>query len=236
MCTQFAGNSGRNVVATIDATGTLFEQYDKAYHFIVMHLTRSFVIKGPKRLEQLEIPESAIREALLNAIVHRNYHILGPIKVAIYDNRVEIFSPGVFPGPLNTNNLKMGITYIRNTVICKVFREAGFIEKLGSGFITMFESYEKRKLYPPQVIEGDNFIKCILPRPSFSAHLYPDDEGQKIVALLELTPEVSISDIIKLLHLPRSTAGRRLAELTEKGVIEQVGQGKATRYRRRIAK
>jgi predicted HTH transcriptional regulator len=92
--------------------------------------------------------------------------------VAIYDNRVEIFSPGVFEGPLDTQNLMMGLTYIRNHIICKIFREAGYIEKLGSGFITLFESYEQRGgLYPPQVIEGENFIKCILPRKSFSSEL-----------------------------------------------------------------
>ena len=146
VCTHFAGTSGREVVATKDATGVLFEQFDTAYNFIVSRLNSSFTIQGPKRDEQLEIPPVAIREVLLNAIVHRNYHIQGPVKIAIYDNRIEVFSPGVFPGPLDTNNLMKGITYIRNAVICKAFREAGYIEKLGSGFIELFESYEEEGL------------------------------------------------------------------------------------------
>ena len=104
------------------------------------------------------------REALLNAIVHRNYHIKAPIKIAIYENRVEIFSPGQFPGPLDPKNLKTGITYLRNPAICKILRESGYVEKLGSGLITIFESYEKRNLEDPIVIEGENYIKCILPR------------------------------------------------------------------------
>ena len=127
----------------------------------------------------------------------------------------------------------MGLTYIRNNVICKVFREAGYIEKLGSGFITLFESYEKRHLYPPEVIEGENFIKCILPRESFHSKPYQEkDETQKILALFEISEELNISDVMKALKLTRATAGRRLAELTEKGILEQIGQSKATHYRK----
>jgi len=233
ICSHFSGTSGRKVIASIDCTGTLFEQFDRAYDFITSRLNRSFSISGPKRQEQLEIPESAIREILLNALVHRNYHINAPAKIAIYDNRIEIFSPGVFPGPLDTQNLKMGLTYIRNNVICKIFREAGYIEKLGSGFITLFESYEKMHLYPPEVIEGENFIKCILPRKSFPSKPFKEkDETQKILALFEITEEIAISDVMKALKLSRPTAGRRLSELTEKGILEQFGQSKATRYRK----
>ncbi|WP_194847284.1 RNA-binding domain-containing protein [Candidatus Neptunochlamydia vexilliferae] len=233
LCTHFDGVSGRKAISSVDCTGTLFEQFDMAYNFIIGRLGRSFSIDGPKRKEELEIPETALREVLINAIVHRNYHINAPTKVAIYDNRIEVFSPGVFPGPLDANNLKMGITYIRNKVICKIFREAGYIEKLGSGFIALFESYEEKKLHPPEVIEGENFIKCILPRPSFSSKPHQgSSESQKILALFEMSDELTISDVMKLLNLSRPTAGRRLAELTEKGLLEKVGKNKATRYRK----
>ncbi|MGC1879381.1 MAG: RNA-binding domain-containing protein [Rhabdochlamydiaceae bacterium] len=233
LCTHFSGISGRKAIGSIDCTGTLFEQFNTAYNFVIGKLSRSFSIHGPKRKEVLEIPETAIREVLLNAIVHRNYHISAPTKIAIYDNRIEVFSPGVFPGPLDTHNLKMGLTYIRNKVICKVFREAGYIEKLGSGFITLFESYEKKHLYPPEVIEGENFIKCILPRPSFSSKPYQGgNESQKILALFEITDEIAITDVMKALNISRPTAGRRLSELTAKGILIQVGQSKATRYRK----
>jgi len=232
ICSHFSGKRGREAISSIDCVGTLSEQFNTAYNFITGRLGRSFSIRGPKRHEQLEIPEEAIREILLNALVHRNYHINAPTKIAIYDNRIEIFSPGVFPGPLDTRNLKMGLTYIRNLAICKVFRELGFIEKLGSGFITLFESYEKRKLHPPEVIEGENFIKCILPRPSFSSKPYKaEDETQKILALFEITDEIAIADVMKTLGIPRSTAGRKLDELIKKEVLQKKGRGRATRYR-----
>jgi ATP-dependent DNA helicase RecG len=233
LCSHFSGISGREALGSIECTGTLLEQFYTAHHFIVSRLSKSFSIRGVKRQEVLEIPEPAIREILLNAVIHRNYHIEGPTKVAIYDNRIEIFSPGVFPGPLDTNNLKLGITFIRNKVICKVFREAGLIEKLGSGFITLFESYEKQGLHKPEVIEGEGFVKCILPRPSFGGISVNDDKELKaILTLFEVSSEIAISDVINTLHISRPTAGRRLNELINKGFIEQIGIGKGTRYRK----
>lgn len=233
ICSHFSGISGRETIATVDCTGTLFEQFARAYDFILSRLNRSFSIRGPKRQEQLEIPAEAIREVLLNAIIHRNYHINGPVKIAIYNNRIEFFSPGVFLGPLDSQNLKMGLTYIRNNVLCKVFREAEYIEKLGSGFITLFDSYEKRGLYPPEVIEGTNFIKCILPRLSFANKpLAIGDDAQKIMALFEKVEELTVSDVMKTLHLSRQTAGRRIKQLIKKGTLKQVGEGKGTRYRK----
>jgi ATP-dependent DNA helicase RecG len=233
ICSHFSGISGRETIATIDCTGTLFEQFETAYNFILSRLSRSFSIQGPKRKEQLEIPPEAIREVLLNAIIHRNYQINGPTKISIYNNRIEFFNPGVFLGPLNSQSLKLGLTYIRNNAICKVFREAEYIEKLGSGFITLFNSYDQRGLYPPEVIEGENFIKCILPRPQFSTKpIKKDDDAQKIMTLFEVAEELFISDVMKALHLSRPTAGRKLAQLIEQGALESLGQGRKTRYRK----
>ncbi len=234
ICSHFSGISGRNAIASVDCTGNLFEQFNSAYNFVINKLEKSFSIKnGPKRKEILEVPEEAIREIILNAIVHRNYHINDPSKIAIYDNRIEIFSPGVFPGPIDIQNLQKGLTYIRNNIICKIFREAGYIEKLGSGFQTLFSSYEKAKLSKPQVIEGENFIKCILPRKSFkSKETHNINEEQKIMNLFEFIEEISISDVMKALQISRATAGRRLAKLTSQGEIIQLGEGKATRYRK----
>ena len=82
----------------------------------------------------------------MNAIIHRNYNIKSPIKVAIYDDRIEFFSPGSFPGPIDVNNLRTGITYLRNPIICKIFREVGYVEKLGSGLITVFDLFLEKGL------------------------------------------------------------------------------------------
>lgn len=233
VCTEYSGLEGRNVLSHINCMGTLFEQYFKAYTFVIDRLAYSFTIAGMKREEILEIPEVAIREAIVNAIVHRNYHISASIKISIYGNRVEIFSPGDFPGQLTQDNLRCGISYIRNNVITRVFQEIGYIEKLGSGITAIFESFEKRGLEEPQVAEGANFVKAILPRSSAktkNSEVFSDDELQRILRLFKTSSELSMSDIIEQTRLNRATAGRRVASLVENGLIKKIGKGKATRY------
>jgi len=233
ICTHFKGIEGREALATIDCIGTLFEQFERAFDFILSRLSRSFTIEAPQRKEVLEIPSKAIREALLNMIVHRNYRQSSPSKIAIYQNRIEFFSPGTFFGPLNPQNLKQGLSFIRNIAICKVFREAKYIEKMGSGLITIFKSYEENHLKTPSVIEGTGFIKCILPREPMLEEAKSEDI-QAILTLFEVVSEITISDIMKSVKISRTTAGRRLQELQSQGLIEQVGTGKGTRYRKLV--
>jgi ATP-dependent DNA helicase RecG len=227
ICSHFEGVSGRNTIATVDCEGTLFHQFKQAYAFIVSRLYRSFKIEGPQREDKLEIPEIAIREALLNAIIHRNYHIQGPTKVAIYDNRVEIFSPGLFPGPLDPKNLKTGVTYLRNPFICKVFREAGYAEKLGSGLIAIFDAYAKEGLSDPQILEGDQSVKSILPREKKSA----TEEDSIFLTLFAQSPEISLEDVQRILGVSRATASRRMQEWLGDGKVTRIGKTRGIRYR-----
>ena len=230
ICSHFKGTSGREAIASLDCNGDLFQQFEQAYNFILSRLNSSFSIDSLQRKEQLEIPEIAIREALLNAVAHRNYYIKGPTKIAIYENRIEIFSPGQFPGPLDTKNLNKGISYLRNPRICKVLREGKYIEKLGTGFITIFDSYKSHNLKPPTVIEGENFIKCILPRTGLPEVEASGGDLERIKDLFLALHEITASDVMKKLGAPRSTALRRLNKLTQAGIITRIGDGRATRY------
>lgn len=231
ICSHFKGTEGRDALASIDCNGNLFEQFERAYDFIISRLSKSFTIEGPRRKEVLEIPPNAIREALLNMIVHRNYHQKSPSKIAIYQDRIEFFSPGTFFGPMNPQNLKLGLSFIRNAAICKAFREADYIEKMGSGLITIFKSYEERHLKTPSVIEGEGFVKCILPRELPNKNVSTGmDELEPIMALFDVAKEITISDVTKNVGLPRTTAARRLEMLMKSGKIRKKGKGRGTVY------
>ena len=198
-------------------------------------MNSQFQIKDIKREERLEIPEVALREVIINAIVHRDYNLPSPIKIAIYDNRLEVFSPGNFPGPLNVTQLEMGITYIRNHIICRVFREAGYIEKLGSGFLTLFKSYREYNLPAPEVKEGAGFIKCILPRESAATKNGKNEqnkESEQIMRLFYTTDEISVSDVTTTVNVSRQTATRRLNKLIEDKKIFRIGKGPAIKYKK----
>lgn len=231
ICTHFRGTSGRDVVATIDCEGTLFEQFESAFTFLLSRLSRSFIIKGAKREEALEIPQEAIREALLNALVHRNYHQVSPMRVSIYDDRVEILSPGTFPGPLDATGMKEGLTFLRNPLICRVFREAGYIEKMGTGLLIIFNSYENRGLIEPQIFEVSSFVKCILPRKTKPGSASLSEDAKKIEEIILAQGEVTISELIEILSLSRPTIWRRVQELLNKGVVKRIGHTRGASYR-----
>lgn len=246
ICTHFQGVSGREALAMVDCEGTLFQQFSQALNFLSERLYRSFSFEKKnkkdkdarnqdilKREEALEIPEIAIREALLNMIVHRSYALKAPSKIAIYEDRVEFFSPGQFPGPLNIKYLTSGITYLRNPGICKILRELSYIEKLGTGFIAIFNSYEKSNLKTPQIINGENYVKCILPREPQEVMLEIKDDLTRILELFKHQHELTVLDVVRLLAVSRPTAVRKLNQLLEKQVIERVGQTKNVRYQLR---
>ena len=229
ICTHFLGTSEREVVATKDCNGTLLQQYNDCISFILSRLNRKFTIEGTgPRKETLEIPEKAIREVVLNALVHRNYFIPGPIKIAIYDDRLEVFSPGVFPGPVQVDHLNIGVTYIRNNIVTRVFREIGHIEKLGSGFLILFETFHLWGLRTPIVHEGVGFVKCILPRPG----LLPLREGveQKILQLFFIQHKVKTHDVMRNFSVSRATANRYLNALLKENLIFKFGSGPSTYY------
>ncbi len=236
MCTHFGDiEISKNVLVSKDMVGTLDDQFRQAHHFVVKNLNLSWEIVGVKRIEKLEIPEQAVREMIMNAVIHRNYHVPGPDKIAIFDNRVEIFSQGGFPGPVG-QNLTAGFTYLRNTSICKIFREMGLIETFGIGLVSTFASYAKAGLENPRIFEGENFVKCILPRKSQRKIVRKIQErelafdSEQIINLFSMSSQITISDVIDILHFTRPTASRKLAELVKKGLIRKVGKGRGIYY------
>lgn len=154
------------------------------------------------------------------------------------------------------NDLEQGITYIRNMVISKVFRETGIIEKLGSGFISLFSSYREWGLEKPTVIEGLNFVKCILPRKKLKQQNYfnynsidkveecksfygkktltiidESSDDNIILALFERFDEITMNLVLKRTGWARATAGRRLKKLLDERKIIKIGAGRYCRYR-----
>ena len=171
------------------------------------------------------IPEVALREAIINALLHRKYSIPGTVKIALYDNRLEIFSPGNFPGLVDMNNLGDGTTYLRNPNLARNARRFGIIEKLGTGIRLILESCKKAGLKKPEFIEGADSVKVIF-------HFLPDEEKfsleeDKLLALFNMREEVKVEDVQTYFTVSRNTATRRLGQLLENGHIKRIGKGPA---------
>jgi len=112
----------------------IFTNFEDAIQFFYLYNTHSFTIENIKRKNFLDYPESAFRELLTNAIVHRDYTISGnQIAIWIYDDRIEIRSPGALPNTITIERMKMGIKYHRNPLLAQYFYSANLMEGMGQG-------------------------------------------------------------------------------------------------------
>ncbi|MFZ4100098.1 MAG: RNA-binding domain-containing protein, partial [Chlamydiia bacterium] len=140
LCSIFGSNSVKEgPIASKEIRGSLFVQLQEGLSFLKSNLTTFHTMEGIQRQDRLEVPLSVLREALVNALIHRNYAIPASTKLAIFDDRIEIFSPGGFPGIMTPTGLEPGISYIRNRLLARAFRESGLAEKLGTGLYRMRE-------------------------------------------------------------------------------------------------
>ncbi|MGR3173238.1 MAG: ATP-binding protein [Candidatus Scalindua sp.] len=173
------------------------------------------------------MPAFTIREVIINAIVHRDYSLRGAsIQMDIFDDRCEVKSPGVLPGTLSIELLGQGISEIRNRNLARIFRNAGFMEELGSGISRMIQEMQDMGNPKPEFLEkGTFFCVTLKNRLSVPAHM------QKIYQLIRTKVQLSSSEISKEINVHQNTAINRLQELIKLGFIEKIGSGKSTRYR-----
>ena len=192
-------------------------------------LQRNFVLEQTKLKGQSIIPQEALREAIVNALIHRKYSIIGATKIALFENRLEIFNPGSFPGLVDINNLGDGTTYLRNPTIANIARRHRYMEKLGTGISLILGSCKKAGLKAPEFIEGADSVKIIF-------HFIPDiksiiPEENNILNLFKIYDEINASNVIELLNVSRNTATRKLNKLVKSGILQRIGKrGPGTKY------
>jgi ATP-dependent DNA helicase RecG len=228
LCTRFHGIAGREIIQSEEIRGNLEIQIDTSFRLVRSWLLREYRLLDTKLFGKTIIPEEALREAIINAVIHRKYWIPGAIKIALYDNRLEIFNPGNFPGLVDLTHLGDGTTYLRNPILARIARRFGIIEKLGTGIKLIFDSCLKAKIKRPEYIEGADSVKIIfnfLPSEEL-AYL----EQDKLLLLFESKKEISIRDVEIYSGVSRNTATRKLNELIKLGKIQRRGKGPAVRY------
>nr|WP_278245932.1 ATP-binding protein [Clostridium sp. DL-VIII] len=166
-CARFKGNDIEEFIDQKELTGPLYEQVEDAIKFARFHINKSGKIGELQRVDEYEIPIVAIRELISNAVVHRDYSISGAdIKFAIFDDRIEITSPGFLAKTLDIEDIKIGRSEIRNKIIARFFKEIGFIEEWGTGIKRVIKSCVEAGLEEPEFIETGMFFKVIIKRKS----------------------------------------------------------------------
>ncbi|MCX6583360.1 MAG: putative DNA binding domain-containing protein [Candidatus Aminicenantes bacterium] len=162
-CARFKGNNMDEFIDQKEFSGPLYHQVEEAMKFAQVYIAKSGKVVGLRRIDRYEVPLDVIREALVNAVVHRDYSITGSdIKFAIFDDRIEITSPGALPRSLEIEDIIAGRSEIRNKVIARFFKEIEFIEQWGNGIRKILRLLKESGLKEPLFRESGLFFKIII--------------------------------------------------------------------------
>lgn len=223
--------------------GPLPRQIVQAEAFLVDNMRRGAVMRGLIREETLEYPREAVREAIVNAVAHRDYSIRGAeIQVFMFSDRIEVHSPGRLPGHVTLENI-LHERFSRNEVIVQVLSDMGFIERLGYGIDRMIRLMEDAGLPPPQFEETANGFKLTLyghgermlstgqETRSRWAHLRLNERQQKALEYIAEHGSITNREYQQLVpDVSPETLRRDLADLVERGLLLKVGDKRATYY------
>ena len=154
-CGVFKGTTKEIFVDRREYTGPIWEQIEEAFQFVLRNIHLGATIEGLYRQDIYEIPPDAIRELIINAMVHRSYLDHGTIQIAVYDNRLEITSPGKLPMGQTLERMKEGYSKIRNEALAHAFSYMNLIEHWGSGIPRIIGKVKAAGLREPEFIGGD---------------------------------------------------------------------------------
>ena len=218
-CALFKGTERVVFIDKRDFEGLLYEQIEEAY----------------------ELPTEAIREAIVNAVTRRNFLDRACVQVAVYDDRVEVTSPGMLYGGLTIEQIKEGGSKIRNRCIAEVFSRMRIIESWGTGIKRMFSSCREYGIRDPELLEiGDSF-RVNLYRPSYSGSdvqsspkSSPKSSSksslnglnatqQKIMQMIRKNSRITQAEMAEIIKISRRAVQKNIKELVDQGIIVHEG-------------
>lgn len=218
-------------------SGSLLQQMNEVYDYLDKHNRIHSTFDKLLRIDTRDYPETALRETLLNLLVHRDYAYRASGLISVFSDRIEFVSiGGLMPGFL-LEDIMAGVSVCRNQRLANVFYRLQLIEAYGTGMKKIMNAYRDMGKTPDVEVTHNTF-KIILPNvngqedrmaPSFSGVSGSDEE--KILAVIRAQGEASRAEIERAIGVSTSTTTRLLREMTQTGVLQRVGQGRATRYR-----
>lgn len=212
--------------ATFDNISAL-AVYDKALD-VFKDYYQYEVIQGADRKKIEKIPEAAFREAIANALIHREWAMTSQIRVSMFEDRVEILSPGGLPPGITEEEYLSGkLSVLRNRNLANVFYRLGFVEIFGTGITRIKQLYEE-SLKRPDFEVTENTIKIVLPVIENDWNL--TDDERKIYHILSKTVMKSMGDIAPHVAFSKSKTTQLLKNMAEKGIVKIEGRGRGTKY------
>ena len=223
--------------------GSVFKQFEDAVNYLALCNKTASTIKGVVRTDKKDYPEEAIREALLNALVHRDYGFSGSIIINVNDSKMEFISlGGLLPG-LSTEDIRIGVSQPRNKKLAEVFHRLRLIESYGTGIRRIFKLYENCPVQP-SIEATANAFKIVLPNMNATGAANESTPALAEKAPVAITPqmktvmdylaeygEMTDEDLQELLNVKKTRAYLLARQMNENGLIEIIGRGAGKKYR-----
>ena len=229
-------------------SGSLMQQLHDVYDYIDLHNQVHASFDKLLRIDNRDYPEVAVREALLNSLIHRDYAFHAATLIRIYPDYMEFVTLGGLPTGLELADIKLGISVCRNPHLANIFYRLQLIEAYGTGIKKIMDSYFGKSKQPSiicsnnafkivlpntnagQVVKEDSVIYSVAPCSVASSSTLPSAEEQ-ILQVLSRQKEITRKEVQELLEVSQSTAGRILKTMVDRGQIIKLGGSLTTRYR-----
>jgi ATP-dependent DNA helicase RecG len=217
--------------------GAIVAQIDQTEQFIRDNIAKAAWIPKEKfeREESWEYPPDAFREAVINAVCHRDYQSSGNVLVSIFTNSLEILNPGLLPSTLTIESLKRRhSSKPRNRLIAEMLFKIKYIEKFGSGTTKMIRVCRERGVPEPEFCEQDEDFMVTLRRSSVNVLLDQpqllNERQKQAIEYLKTHESITTLEFVSLVRCHERTARKDLAELVRLNVVVKQGMGKYTQY------
>jgi len=246
-CGLFKGTERVKFLDKREFNGPLYEQIEEAYQFVLKHINLGVTIEGIFSKNEYELPKESIREMIVNAVTHRNYAMSSSVQVAVYDDRVEVTSPGMLYGGITLKEILSGGSRIRNKAIATVFAQMHIIDDWGTGIKKIIDGCRDYGISDPEFLELGTTFRVNIYRdsnPLATAREQGQDQGhdpendpdrdleikgaerdvkEALLAQLRMTPSGTYAKLAQSLSVSEATIKRHIKVLKDAGIIERVG-------------
>ena len=241
-CALFKGTTRSVFVDKKEFIGPIDEQLEEAYQFVLRHTNLGATINGLYRDETYELPVTAVREMIANAVIHRSYVNRSCIQVSMYDDCIEVNSPGTLYGGMDIETAMSGRSMCRNEAIAEAFHYMKIVETWGTGIPRIMDSCKEYGLPAPEFKESGNGFKAILYKganqepkgadqePKGAEPMCAEEKKRIIIEIFQERPEITQTELMKILSLSRKQVQSEIKELKDAGLLSRTGSNRNGRW------
>lgn len=217
-------------------SGSLLHQLEEAYSYLDRFNRTRSEFKGLDRIDIRDYPAEAIREALLNAVVHRDYAFSSSTLISIFDDRLEFTTIGGLVKGISLNDIMLGVSILRNQHLANIFYRLKLIEAYGTGIPKIMGAYEEYSV-KPKIEVTDNAFKITLPNINSTLVAFipeqidsTSEKEKHVLRLFDQKEFILRKDVETALNISQPTSVVLLRKMVQKGLLKKVGAGKLVKY------